>query len=435
MRTAMDRMPERLRSCLHFDRLLSHVAAADAYLVGGAIRDALTDRPIIDIDLVFPRDPTALARKFASLIGGHWFWLDDERRQSRVVVSHDSAGPSYDFALFRAPCLADDLLDRDFTINALALPLGGALSAACLVDPCQGLGDLQQGVLRMVGQAAFANDPLRIVKGIRHATVLDLEIESGTLRGMRAETAGLDRVARERIRQEVWKILVDERAVRGLQLLIDSGAGPQLFGDGFAGSYQVLAERLEHCLDQWGRLAAKQPLVNAWLARDIEQGLNGKTLLTFTLLLSAIDRDLPVRLSEEWKLSRTARANVAAVAALDGAGLHEFAALARTRRAFAWWAARRQCDPHLLLLALAGSPSTGAYAAAIPEWVPLVADLRRERPQHLVDGHWLRNELSIEPGPEINKTLELLRNAEMSGEVSSREDACRFLARLYQNRD
>ena len=138
----------------------------------------LTGRPVTDIDLIFPFDPTPLAKDFARRIGGHWFWLDQPRLQSRVVVNHDPESPSYDFAKFRAPSLEEDLRDRDFTINALALPLTGSMAATNLVDPCHGLADLKQGVLRMVDPAAFANDPLRIVKGVRHATVLGLEVDT-----------------------------------------------------------------------------------------------------------------------------------------------------------------------------------------------------------------------------------------------------------------
>ena len=435
MQIAMDRMIERLRSCRHFDRLQALGAEMDACLVGGAVRDALVGHSITDIDLISPDDPTPLAKAFARRIGGHWFWLDPMRLQSRVVVNQDPDSPSYDFARFRAPSLAEDLLDRDFTINALALPLTGTLDASNLIDPSRGLTDLQKSLLRMVAPAAFANDPLRVVKGVRHATVLGLEFEPETLQSMRDAVAGLDGVAKERIRLEIWKVLSDQHAARGLLLLIESGAGEQLFGEGVAGLYRQLADRLEQCRAQWVRLAAGQPVVSQWLDQEIEQGLSGAALLTFAFLMAAVDRELPERLAEQWKLSRRARATVAAVAALDQSLLNEFAAIARTPRAFAWWAARRRCDPQLLLLALAGSPDAGALLPGIHDWVPLVAGLDGERPHDLVDGHWLRSTLPLAEGPEMNRALELLRNAEITGEVGSREDACRFLARHYQNRD
>ena len=142
-----------------------------------------------------------------------------------------------------------------------------------------------------------------------------------------------------------------------------------------------------------------------------------------------------MRLATEWKLSRKARAIVAAAARLDAAVLQEFIAIARSRRAYAWWSARYRCDPVPLLLAMAGCPGADSLSEVIREWVPLVADLGGEKPRDLVDGHWLRSELSLEEGPEMTKALELLRNAEISGEVRNRDEACRFLARHYHNKD
>ncbi|MCF6238044.1 MAG: hypothetical protein L3J79_04390, partial [Candidatus Marinimicrobia bacterium] len=198
---AVDKLSDTLQSFPHFDLLHTLCSTKDAYLVGGAIRDALIDNPLTDLDLIFAEDPTSLARKFAREIGGYWFWLDKQRLQSRVVVTHDDDYFNYDFALFRAPDLERDLLDRDFTINALALSLAGDLSASSLLDPCCGLAALQKSSLCMVTKDSFANDPLRILKGVRHATALELKVDSATLQAMQREVAGLENIAPERIRQ------------------------------------------------------------------------------------------------------------------------------------------------------------------------------------------------------------------------------------------
>ena len=437
MQVAIDKLSDVLRNSPHFDLLFNLCTAKDACLVGGAIRDALIGRQITDLDLIFPDDPTALAKAFARQIGGHWFWLDKPRLQSRVVVKHDSDCLHYDFALFRAPDLERDLLDRDFTLNALALPLTGALSVASLVDPCQGLNDLQRGSLRMVGNDAFANDPLRVVKGIRHATVLGLAVEPATLRSMHDEAAKLKRVAPERIRQEIWKILADGQAARGLQLLHESGAGEQLFGEGFAGCLQELAGRLEVCRNAWRQLAGGNPVVSDWLAHEVEQGLSNEILLVWTFLLMSIEQKLPVVLAGEWLLSRKAITYIAGIVALDKRVMNEFAAIARNERAYAWWAARCHIDPKLLLLALAALDGTvtGPVAEQIQALLPVAARLTDLRPNDLIDGHWMRNELRFKDGPEMSKAMELLRNAEITGQVNSTEGARQFLLRHYQNRD
>jgi poly(A) polymerase len=319
----------------------------------------------------------------------------------------------------------------------LALPLVGDLSVVDLIDQRGGLDDLQKCSLRMIGKDSLANDPLRIIKGVRHATQLGLKIESGTRQTMRSEVSGLERVAPERTRQEIWKILADQQAVNGLRLLQECGVGEQLFGAGFNGSLQVLVEKLEVCRDLWRQLAQDNTAVGAWLAEEVEQGLSGETLLLWTLLLTSINPELPSLLAEKWRLSRKARANIAAVVGLDKVALNDFATIARNERAYSWWAARYRIDPKLLLLALkvVGLPDSRSALQEIQAWVPLVARLNDRRMVDLVDGHWLRKELSIEEGPEMTKALELLRNAEISGAVANVTEAKDFLSRYYQNKD
>ncbi|MBE0574652.1 MAG: CCA tRNA nucleotidyltransferase [Desulfuromonadales bacterium] len=437
MRVAIDKLSDVLHSSPHFRCLLDLCTNKDAYLVGGAIRDALIGRPLSDLDLIMPEDPTALANDFARHIGGHWFWLDKERRQSRVVVNHGDNCLIYDFALFRAPDLKRDLLDRDFTINALALPLTGDLSGSALFDPCRGVEDLHLDSLRMVSEVSLRNDPLRIVKGVRHATVLGLEIDCGTLSAMQAEIAGLGRIAPERIRQEVWKIFADVHAARGLQLLHESRAGQQLFGERFDRSIPELIVNLKSCRNKWQYLVDCNPVVSDWLATEIEQGLSNETLLLYTILLASIEPELPGSLAENWLLSRKARTNIAAIVALDKVARNDFAIIARNERAYAWWAARQHIEPKLLLLALAavGSPESRPSPAELRAWVPLVANIDDRRPNDLVDGHWLRNKLHLKDGPEMTRVLELLRNSEISGQVSSEEEARLFLLEHYQNKD
>lgn len=436
MPVAIDNLSDALQRCPHFDLLVTLCKDKQAYIVGGALRDVLLNRPLSDLDLIFPHDPTPLARSFASKIGGHWFWLDRERRQSRVVIKDDAECPYYDFAPFRAPDLARDLLDRDFTINALALPLQESLSAVSLVDPGHGLEDLQRGQLRMVGKDSFANDPLRIVKGIRHATTLGLEIEESTLRVMQAGVSGLDLVATERIRQEVWKIFSHEQATDGLRLLQKSGVGRQLFGQGYDSSLQMMTEKLEACRERLQQLAQHEPSVSCWLGEDLEQGLNAGTMLLFALVMASLDPGLPIQIAERWQLSRRVRASLAAVIALDEVALSEFGRLARTERAYAWWALRHRLPPRLLLLALtAGTSESILHLDFIQAWLPLVSRVDEQRPTDLVDGHWLRRELDIEPGPEMTKALELLRNNEISGNVCNERQAKEFLCRFYQNKD
>ena len=426
-----------LKNLPFFDSLIAFCNGREAFVVGGAVRDALIGLPVQDVDLIFPEDPTGLAKSFARLHGGHWFWLDQERKQSRVVFGHAELCPVFDFAPFRAASLDLDLYDRDFTINAMALSLSANLTTTPLVDPVGGMEDLQKDVLRMVSKDAFINDPLRIVKGVRHATALGLCIDDITLDCMQAEITALYRVAPERIRQEVWKILASEDAARGLHLLAESLAGNYLFGNVYSGRSGDLAEALAVVRNCWSNLALQQPVVRVWLAREVEQGLSCETLLLWAMLLARLDRDLPGQLAEEWLLSRKAKACVKALASIDERTLKELDKISQVPRAFAWWAHAYRIEPRLWLLALAafGALQDGSSNELICSWVPVVDALGDQPPKELVDGYWLQHELGLPAGPAISHALELVRNAEISGRVDSPESARAYLVQHCKNID
>lgn len=436
MQVAIDKLSDALTQCPHFVLLGSLCKNIQAYLVGGAVRDALLGRPISDLDLISPADPTSLAKVFASSINGHWFWLDKERRQSRVVLNTHDSSFYYDFALFRAPDLQGDLLDRDFTINAIAMPLAGDLSIDSLIDPCNGLEDLRQNRLRMVSPTALSSDPLRILKGLRHATTLRLQIDAATQEAMLSASASLKQVAPERIRKEVWRILDDSHAGRGLELLSSSGAGGALFGAAYPENLSALLAEFKRCRDIWRQLIDKNAIVCEWLSLEVEQGLRNDTLLLMVFLLKQISSGLPFALAENWSLSRKSRASISALSRLNEQVVSELSAVAHNERAYAWWANSCQMEPKLLLLAIAvvSSKASGEVPALIHFWAPLVNSLQNTRPADLVDGHWLKQELTIKQGPDMTQALEMVRQAEISGEVTSSDQAKEFLSSHYENK-
>ncbi len=429
-----DHVHDVLLSLPHVKKLASLCRNLDAYIVGGAVRDALLDLPIKDVDLVFPADPTKLAKDFARQLNGKWFWLDKDRRQSRVIFNADENTPDFDFAPFRASSLGQDLLDRDFTINAIAISLTADCTKNELVDPLCGLDDLRNKVLRMAGSWAFINDPLRILKGIRHATVLGVEPEQETLYSMQREVTNLYRVADERIRQEVWSVIASKNASRGLRLLASSQAGNYLFSEGYSSITEDAVARFEACRIRWGVLKREYPNIDGWLANEVEQGLSCETLILWTLMLDLIDQNLPARLADEWMLSRRAQKNIRGLAVIGVRGLEDLSTVYHSERAFAWWTRKTKVDPKILLLFLAVLGSDH-HINLIASWVPLVDSLEGEPPDDFVSGHWLRSELCLQDGPEMTIALSLVRDAEISGEVKSEGDAHNLLLRHYQNMD
>lgn len=414
---------------------LSLLADTDGFLVGGAVRDALLGRALTDLDFAFPQDPTHIAKEFARRIDGHWFWLDHVRRQSRVVSKHDPDAPVCDFAPFRAASISRDLQARDFTINAMALKLAD-ITPGHLIDPTDGLADLKHECLRMTSEDALRDDPLRIIKGVRHAAELDFAIVPSTLNAMRRQAPGIDFVALERVRLEVFKLLSAAHVERGLEQLEASGAGNVLFGHGFIANFSSVAAAVGLCRQVWKELVDADATVVAWRDEELEQGVTRATLLSFVFLMRAIHPELPEVIVSRWPLSRRSATNVLGLGALQADDVAELPHLAATTRAFALWARDKKVEPKLLLPAMAALATVSSESASdVLAWIPLVKPLDARPPGDLVDGHWLREVLRLKDGPEMGSALELLREAEMRGDVEDVAQARDFLVQRYHNKD
>ncbi|MDD5370055.1 MAG: hypothetical protein PHQ40_13290, partial [Anaerolineaceae bacterium] len=173
---------------------------ADVYLVGGAVRDALLGIDSHDLDFVLGSDPRPVARRVANALGGAYFVMDEARLTSRVVLRSAQARDTIlDFASFRGTDLTTDLVGRDFTVNAMAIPLGDLQR---LIDPLGGAEDLRKKVLRECSSTSFEDDPLRVLRGVRLALTYGLRILPDTLRNMKLAAPQISRISPERRRDE-----------------------------------------------------------------------------------------------------------------------------------------------------------------------------------------------------------------------------------------
>jgi len=224
--------------------------ALDAYLVGGAVRDELLGFESKDADFVVPGvDYDGLRRALephgrvedlevaGRRVGARLYPRDPDVRAAAPAGiefapprAERSTGPGrHDFEIVADPSLSieDDMARRDFTVNAIAR----RLETGDLVDPFDGAGDLKRGVLRAVGPRSFAEDPLRIVRGLRLVSQLGLDPDEGTLQQMRDEAASVALVSSERVGGglhadgigELSKLLLGAHPARALRLARDTG--------------------------------------------------------------------------------------------------------------------------------------------------------------------------------------------------------------------
>ena len=215
------------------DKLAAYFAnrETEAYLVGGFVRDWLISaQPGRDIDIAVSGDAEAIAQGIAREFGGTIVPLSPNRGVIRVVTPHDADdsnadGPDRDNAPWNidvgrsAGAIEDDLVRRDFTINAMAVPLADWRSPDGVIDPLGGRADLAAKTIRALGPKVFLDDPGRLMRAIRLAGQLKFRVEPETSKLIAANAPLLAGVSAERVREEFLRILSLDGAKGQLEVL------------------------------------------------------------------------------------------------------------------------------------------------------------------------------------------------------------------------
>jgi tRNA nucleotidyltransferase/poly(A) polymerase len=170
----------------------------EAWIVGGAVRDELLGRPVVDLDVAC-REPERHARAFARRSSGAVFPLSTQHGGWRVALD---GGRTVDFTPLQGGAIEPDLATRDFTINAIAVPLADGEP----VDPHGGRGDLERRLLRAVSPGVFDADPLRLLRAVRLEDELGFQLEPETERLVREKAPLAGRPAGERILDELRRL-------------------------------------------------------------------------------------------------------------------------------------------------------------------------------------------------------------------------------------
>ncbi len=194
--------------------------SSDGYVVGGYLRDLLLNRAPGDIDVALAGDPAPLAHLAAEATGGSAFPLDEERGIMRVVLPEGAAARFIDVTRLRGD-IESDLAARDFTIDAMALPLDAISRRGpqAVIDPCGGGDDLQQRLVRAVSDSAFRDDGLRLLRAVRLCAELGFLLDEATAGRIGRDAACLDPIAPERKRDELTRILATRESAASLRRL------------------------------------------------------------------------------------------------------------------------------------------------------------------------------------------------------------------------
>lgn len=257
----------------------------ETYVVGGYVRDIILERPSKDIDLVCIGSGIEFAEVVATALGprvsvavyknfGTAQIVFDGLELEFVGARKESYRSESRKPIVEDGTLEDDQKRRDFTINAMAISLNKK-TFGDLVDPFDGVGDIQRKIIRtpLDPVITFSDDPLRMMRAVRFASQLNFDIDADTFAALTSQAERLKIVSRERIIDELNKIILSPVPSYGFKLLFQSGllkqffpemvdlhgveyVGNQAHKDNFFHTLQVLDNVSKTSDDLWLRWAA-----------------------------------------------------------------------------------------------------------------------------------------------------------------------------------
>ena len=463
------------------------------YLVGGFVRDVLLGRSTADIDIAIAADALEIAPKVATALDGKYVLLDKVNRVGRVVLVDKGMPPAgrqwqLDFSTFKGS-IEQDLAQRDFTIDAMAVDLSQIISQPPeLIDPFNGWDDLHQGVVRAVTESAFESDAARLIRAVRLAAELGFSINSETENLIRRHSHLIARVAGERLREELLLLLAIPRAGQILTYLDELGLLtamiPELaqmkgvaqpkehFWDVFDHSIETVAVvdfllrqgTWEHASEEVLTVVPWSPVLAQHFDLEVSHGSTRRLLLKLAALLHDIAKPQAKTIEASGRMRFLGHAKEGASIAVNILERLRFSAkevklveiMVRhhlrpmqmshdelpTRRAiYRYFRDTEDAGIDILFLSLADHLATRGPHLELDEWrehaqvVEYILTQRFEQeslvvPPKLVNGHDLINIFGMSPGPRIGEVLEAIREAHAAGEVATREEALSYIDHL-----
>jgi putative nucleotidyltransferase with HDIG domain len=452
----------------------------DAWLVGGVVRDALLGRPLVDVDLAVAGDAERAAALAARALSGPRFALSEAFGGWRVLDRERAV--ACDISPLQGPTIEADLALRDFTVNAIAVPLGGGEP----IDPHGGIADLEAGVLRVLGPESYAADPLRALRLVRLVAELGMAPDGETERLTTNVAARLTEPSGERVFAELRRLLVAPGALDGLELahrlgvlgavlpeigaldgveqsayhhldvyghtvevlreqiaLLADGGIEQLFGDRAPELRAVLAEPLADGLTR-GEALRLGALFHD-VAKPQTRGVRPDGRITFIghdVIGATVARDILTRL----RASERLRSHVSALTRhhlavgflvherpLDRAAIYRY--LDRCE-AVAVDVTVLSCADRLATRGRKADAAIAAHLELARELIGPALQWHAEgSPRPPLRGDELAAALGIEPGPRLGELLARLREAAYTGEATTRDEAVALARRLHAEPD
>ncbi len=415
------------------DTIASHAQKRgfNLFLVGGVVRDIILGLPNQDLDFVLEADAIRFADELAAQFGGTVLahkpfgtaiWTLDSCAAENLMLPAHQIPQHIDFARARSetykhpaalPTVApadiqSDLRRRDFTLNTLAIQLSPAQESGQLLDECGGFADLQNGLIAILHDRSFIDDPTRILRAMRISLRLGFIIEARTDKLMRAALPQLGRVTGPRLVNEIDLILREPKAGEILLQLQDLGA------------LKSIQPAFRVSPDLPDQLTRFRETTAPW------QATIDKHCVLWSLLLAAVPEGDADAICQRLSLSRTLTKSIGACARLIDA-----ADILRDGKSPPSQAAQildGLLEPalHAAWLLLADSPT------AQNKLLDYMNKWRHQRPS--ISGADLE-QMGIPPGPRYKRILDALRFAWIDSKINSPKQEQAYLRELIAKED
>ena len=457
-----------------YDQIVEVLKPSAAFLVGGAVRDLLLGKPVHDLDFALPKDTILFAKKVADQLNGDFYLLDKERQAARVLLKDEQKTRLViDFTTFQGESIEEDLLTRDFTITSMAMDINKDHQ---IIDPCQGARDLKDGLIRSTSDRALLEDPLRGMRAVRMAAQLGFFILPDTKDQIRKFGIDLFDVSPERIRDELFRILEGPNQAAALMALQVLGIYPVILSGELTLHQQGVISKLEafwsllqeeHNPDtasNWAfglfvhRLGRYRKETQSYLKQEAVPGRSIYQLSFLNLLLQPSRKG-----DQEFNLSSSHFSSVIGLLHLSNQeadrlekgmqAVQAYQSLAENQLSlhpldvYRYFREFGEAGVEGVFLALAlflvGEEKT-SLQSSWPNQLDTARHLlegwweKRKQwvdPPGLLDGNDLQENLDLDPGPEIGILLEQLREAQVRGEVHTRDEALDYLNKIIQAED
>lgn len=215
------------------------------YIVGGTLRDEIIGEKINDYDFVTLDNADKISKLVADKIGGAYIPYGAEKGTYRVVFK----GYIMDFTNMKGKDIYEDLLHRDFSFNSMAMRLIDYFDTRYLIDPYGGLNDIKNKTVRNVADFVFDEDPLRMLRAIRFASIYGYDIDENTKKLIKEKAVLIKSVSSERIMHEIYIILKSKNAYKYIKLMDELTLFDSIFPE--VANMKDIGKCYYHVLDAW----------------------------------------------------------------------------------------------------------------------------------------------------------------------------------------